>query len=819
MNLNDYKPFVSLAKLPLPLSSRLLPAACCPDKDLVVTISPQNGKDHITLWKMQGSKKWEVDVRSDSVRNETIVDLAWCPNGQAIALVHHPPRITIHSVHDGREEHSPPFVHELSESARLTGVWWFKDDMQAETDSIPDIFQRHSDISGSAHSIIKHLPLLDPVTDNSRVLTATQLFSFQSASSSSMSKQSDLPEAIAAWPTLPPDFLAASIQPADVAGEQDASHLKDLNKSDDSKMNSILVVSDDTGHIHCFLDGSYPLGAILIGANSTTVSLRKDPQNPILSAHQQSHMGGTTLCPTRVELPLLNMRIPRELARTSTTARELLWYAMRVLDEMYVAWFGSGTQIGAREPGIRWLKSLDDLQAQMGASVTDNTLSLLDLTLLLLVGRSSEAVSDYIGSGEQMSERGLQKWESTVAEALVKLRDFSELRVAPACQRLHLVLEEILGWSQLPQMYGACELKKDDITQAMKMTSRAIFSASWLSAAARRELSRFKEFMRWLRFEIGNASPVADSQSSNQPRHDILEVNDYLTTGLVKSEIDAWFCGGVPDFLPQDLGIPHDNQNLAAAIERARSALRDPSQTAWAHPVGHKNIGQLDRNLHALIKDLSSQCQEIFSHAASGTARAARCKPPDMSHPAGSSDPETHVSYRIREWNAGYNQGSKLRAQYLAACKPLVGEGADLCVLRLVYEPMIANVNAKIAVGAAMLQCSGDGVGNNVRYNVLDFDFFDNDNLVVVFRVDGAAGACPTVTALVPRDKANRDLGITQGPTTVATVGFSDLDYQDLRLSTSVNELSREQLIEHAVKVWKVGQVLYTKSEDNLSDC
>jgi hypothetical protein len=30
---------------------------------------------------------------------------------------------------------------------------------------------------------------------------------------------------------------------------------------------------------------------------------------------------------------------------------------------------------------------------------------MLDLTLLLLVGRSSEAASDYIGSGEQMSER------------------------------------------------------------------------------------------------------------------------------------------------------------------------------------------------------------------------------------------------------------------------------------------------------------------------------------------------------------------------------------------------------------------------------
>ena len=292
-----------------------------------------------------------------------------------------------------------------------------------------------------------------------------------------MSKTSDLPEAIASWPTLPSDLLSASIQPAGIADPEKL-------KSDDPKVNSILVVSDDAGYMHCFLDGSYPLGAISVGARSTTASLWKDLNNPVLFAHQRSQMGGTTLHPTRMELSLLNMRVPRDLARISTTARELLWYTMRVLEEMHVAWLGSGTQIGAREPGIRWLESLDDLQAQMGAcmrvtavfplfwadtalAVADSTTSLLDLTLLLLVGRSSEPVSDYIGSGEQMSERvgtlstivqrpwykntlqGLQKWESTVVEALVKLRDFSELRVAPACQRLHLLLEEILGWSQL----------------------------------------------------------------------------------------------------------------------------------------------------------------------------------------------------------------------------------------------------------------------------------------------------------------------------------------------------------------------------------
>ncbi|KAH9985379.1 anaphase-promoting complex, cyclosome, subunit 4-domain-containing protein [Russula compacta] len=785
--MNDVdKPFLSLAKLQLPVSSRLLSSACCPDKDLVVTISPQNGKDHVSLWKMQGSKKWEVDVRSDSVQNETIVDLAWSPDGQAIALVHHPPRITIHSIQDGREEHSLPFVDRLSESSRLTGVWWLKDEREAEVDSIPDIFKRGLDISGSAHSVIKHLPLLDPVSDNSRALTATQLFSFQNASS--MSKRSDLPEAIAIWPALPPDLLSASIQSADIAGEQDVNDPEVFHKSDDLKVNSILVVSDDEGRIHCFLDGSYPLGAIFVGANSTIASLRKDSHNPVLFAHQHSQIGRTVLYPTRVELPLLNTRIPRDLARISTTARELLWYTMRVLDEMQAAWLGAGTQIGAREPGIRWLQSLDDLQVQMGASVADSTTSLLDLTLLLLVGRSSESVSDYIGSGEQMSERGLQKWESIVMETLVKLRDFSELRVAPACQRLHLLLEEILGWSQLPGTYGACELKKDDIIQAMTMTSRAIFSASWLSAAARQELSRFKEFMKWLRFEIGNANPVADPQSSNQPRHDVLEVNEYLTTGLVKSEIDAWFHGGIPNFLPQDFGVPHDNQNLSAAIERARSALRDPSQTAWAHPVGYKSISHLDKNLHTLIKDLAGQCQSIFARAAGATARAASCHSPSMSHRLGSRpcDLGMHVSYMIRERNVEHNQGSNHRAQYMAAYDPLAEDGADLCVLRFVYDPTIPS--PKVTVGAAMLQCGGNGVENNVRYNILDFDFFDDDSLIVVFRVTGAAGT-------------------TQGSTTVATVGFSDLHYQEVQPVGPVNELSREQVIEHALEERKVGQI------------
>lgn len=34
-------------------------------------------------------------------------------------------------------------------------------------------------------------------------------------------------------------------------------------------------------------------------------------------------------------------------------------------------------------------------------------------------------------------------------DALVKLRDYAERRVYPACQRLLVVLQDVRGWSQL----------------------------------------------------------------------------------------------------------------------------------------------------------------------------------------------------------------------------------------------------------------------------------------------------------------------------------------------------------------------------------
>lgn len=45
--------------------------------------------------------------------------------------------------------------------------------------------------------------------------------------------------------------------------------------------------------------------------------------------------------------------------------------------------------------------------------------------------------------------QSIQRWEVTMTEALTSLRDLAEKRVAPACQRLRLLLQEVQGWASL----------------------------------------------------------------------------------------------------------------------------------------------------------------------------------------------------------------------------------------------------------------------------------------------------------------------------------------------------------------------------------
>lgn len=137
-------------------------------------------------------------------------------------------------------------------------------------------------------------------------------------------------------------------------------------------------------------------------------------------------------------------------------------------------------------------------------------------------------------------------------------------------------------------------MPSDEATFCLELLDRGILIASWLAGVCRTELSRFREFVSWLRFgkvvsisieknqtcvEINNVNSPNDG---NIPRHDILEVNNYFMDGLGTSSIDKWFTGPVPQFQPVDLGIlEHGNGSLTDILERARIVANDPSQMTW----------------------------------------------------------------------------------------------------------------------------------------------------------------------------------------------------------------------------------------------
>jgi len=375
------------------------------------------------------------------------------------------------------------------------------------------------------------------------------------------------------------DPLSASMKPADAPRYRQEGE-EDCVEADDRNTNSVLCAGDDMGNIHCFLDGSFPLGTFLFNTNFPIASMYKKPGEPTFSINIRTAETGTCLTPTVVDMSLLKRRSVRDVARTSSTARELTWYIIRCVKEMQKFWFGQDLQGGARTVGPKWVEALERKQTQFGQKQPS---AVLDLSCLLLTGRASEALSDFLGSGEQTTERGMNKWESTVFEALLKVRDYAEKRVVPAAHRLHLMMEEVQGWAQLPN-FAFCEFSAIEAGGCLQAVQRLIMIGNWLAKAARVELTRFREFMGWLRYEIARNAQAPDSQVHILPRYDIMQANEYMMSGLAESVLDKWFSGQAPKFSLEELGsVGEGTGNLSEVMERARKVANDSKGIEWQH--------------------------------------------------------------------------------------------------------------------------------------------------------------------------------------------------------------------------------------------
>jgi len=127
-------------------------------------------------------------------------------------------------------------------------------------------------------------------------------------------------------------------------------------------------VADYSGCLSLYQDGNFPLGRIQLDSGFCARSLfTPSPSTSKFLAYVCSLSTDLELAPIRavhIDLPLMRGRFCRELSQLASAARDLTWYAMRIVKEMRAIWFGTETHGGIRELGPRWVRALETKQKE-----------------------------------------------------------------------------------------------------------------------------------------------------------------------------------------------------------------------------------------------------------------------------------------------------------------------------------------------------------------------------------------------------------------------------------------------------------------------
>ncbi len=316
---------------------------------------------------------------------------------QSVAVASNPALLTIHSIQNGRVQVCIP-VHFDAYHGNVRGIWWFREEKQIVGNGLPDIFKRGDDIVSSFCGLpmAKHANTTAPdwcrsqrpeksaaarpssgrnqaswvrltcrhcLFGRSHGHRSSELFAFQGARNRPVQK-APLPHCVYDWPTLPYDHTAASI--AVNKPSADTSFPEAEDEQDDTNTNSILAVADTLGFVHMYLEGTYRMGPVYIPRGKhfpRSFYKHREYFFPHIGPITPNSDGAVGLFPHIIKLPYLPGRHLRDVARASTAALDLLSYALRVVKDMRAVWFGSETQVGARELGPKWVQALNSRQA------------------------------------------------------------------------------------------------------------------------------------------------------------------------------------------------------------------------------------------------------------------------------------------------------------------------------------------------------------------------------------------------------------------------------------------------------------------------
>ncbi|CAE7060759.1 unnamed protein product [Rhizoctonia solani] len=719
--------------------SKLLSGACCPTMDLVAIVSG----NRLSLWRMQGGSVWVADV-------DNVIDIEWSPDGRLILCIHQPPRATLRSVHDGKQ------VGELLLSntiTRITGAWWIEPDEQPPTDELGDLMKRGPNTPGSAHSLLARLPLLEPYKDplpaKPNPLGAPMTFGLPDPKPT---QDWRIPSPVVqSIQSLPPSPITASLAPADRVPTRNKPSSTTKDEQVDPNRGTLVVIADSNGLVHLFLDGSYAVGEVRVHPSSTAVrmsGLSKRGSITSFGMYGSGLTSGTTrstsLTPTLVHVPLATTPETLKVARASSTVKALLEYIHLGIEELEIIWCGRSKdgRGGVRDVGSFWYKIILEKERAHAGRITLGPIA--QLTLLLLTGRATDSLQDFLGGGGKLTDRSINHWEQIVSHALIRMRDYASQRISPAAERMVIVLEEIRGWAAWPDRYAQFGFSQQAIERCLDRAHRLVAYARWLAIESNAELARFVEFIKFMRSEIQKAiEPDLNARppGQTQAQYDTLEAMAYIEQGLVESALSTWFTGPGPQSYPGELSQATP-PTMREAVEQARRALEgkdDATVRKGKEPAqaqgGRSLLAEYpERNVLVIADELAKGCAEVLAVAAGATTRGAQVD----ATPAWAGDtepplPEGTLEERrelVREctWPS---QETTPRPETYVITRVKRDSREYLCLLRIRLEHE-ARLQERASI---VIECEVDGVG----VEILDIAFFDDNQLVVIMRTRGRA--------------------------------------------------------------------------------
>ncbi|ORX98889.1 hypothetical protein K493DRAFT_299660 [Basidiobolus meristosporus CBS 931.73] len=474
-----------------PLGQKRLPEAVCfyswcPTMDLIALITYTG---ELSLWRLSWQKVWSVSHTGESKPTA----LTWRPDGKVLAVGYPNCTVSLYDVSSAQILHKIQLSNSEAAKNPISFLYWAEEAGNAQGNQ--------SSINSHSH-IVKHLPQLSAIPHN--------------RSSGSI------------FATKPKDT---------------ALDMFDESEKDSDTIN-LLIAADDFGNIYTSVYGVFDLGSkstekyavpeakkfrAIEGCASHDLSVFTLVYSSLSDPNGDSKLGCSFSISFDTGLLHSRKREIRSLSSISTKVSFLLNYIQQSIKGMEEEY------LGVTNLSKKHLERLEQILIDQG--VDSNPVA--EFANMLAKGSPSVCLNQFMQ--QDLTEKGLRKWEKTTENGFIGIRSFAHEYVQPACIRLILYLDEIAGLSRWEERYTSIGLHEETVHSCVMLVGNFVGRLEELLLTIDAELKKFLNFTKWLQNVLQKIMPTEEPVPIRYQPVDILKVAEFLQTSLTNDCLAGFF--------------------------------------------------------------------------------------------------------------------------------------------------------------------------------------------------------------------------------------------------------------------------------------